>query len=85
MAAVLCLMPRPLLASCQVTKVQALKDALQDFVTVRGFGMRFRSIMCSGGSNKLTAGIQDVLHSGIYAMQRFGKSLQQDLDAVRNA
>jgi transposase len=52
---------------------------------LRGFAMRFRGIMCGGDSNKLTAWIQDVLYSGIYAMQRFGKSLQQDLDAVRNA
>ena len=47
--------------------------------------MRFRGIMCSGNIEKLTAWIDDVLQSGIYAMQRFGKSLRQDLDAVRNA
>ncbi len=47
--------------------------------------MRFRGIMRSGDIDKLTTWIDDVLHSGIYSMQRFGRSLRQDLDAVRNA
>ncbi len=51
----------------------------------RGFAMRFRGIMRSGDIDKLTTWIDDVLHSGIYSMQRFGRSLRQDLDAVRNA
>jgi transposase len=41
--------------------------------------------MCSGDITKLTAWIDDFLRSRIYAMQRFGKSLRQDIDAVRNA
>jgi hypothetical protein len=52
---------------------------------MRAFAMRFRGIMRSGDTDKLTTWIDDVLGSGIYAMQRFGKSLRQDLDAVRNA
>ncbi len=84
-AAVLCMKPRPLLTPRQVTKVQALKDASPDFVAMRGFAMRFRGIMQSGNIGKLTAWIEDVLHSSIYSMQMFGRSLRQDLDAVRNA
>ncbi len=84
-AAVLCMKPRPLLTPRQVTKVQALKDASPDFVAMRAFAMRFRGIMRSGDIDKLTAWIDDVVHSGIYSMQRFGRSLRQDLDAVRNA
>jgi transposase len=84
-AAVLCMKPRPLLTPRQVAKVQALKDASPDFVALRRFVMRFRGIMRSGDIDKLTGWIDDVRHSGIYAMQRFGKSLLQDLDAVRHA
>ncbi len=84
-AAVLCLKPRPLLTQRQAAKVQALKDASPDFVAMRQFVMRFRGIMHSGDIDKLTSWIDDVRHSGIYAMQRFGRSLLQDLDAVRNA
>ena len=62
-----------------------MKDASPDFVAMRAFAMRFRGIMRSGDTDKLTTWIDDVLGSGIYAMQRFGKSLRQDLDAVRNA
>ncbi|MGI4748455.1 MAG: ISL3 family transposase, partial [Janthinobacterium lividum] len=69
----------------QVAKVQALKDASPDFVAMRRFVMRFRGIMRSGDIDKLAGWIDDVRHSGIYAMQRFGRSLLQDLDAVRHA
>jgi transposase len=82
---VLCMKPRPMLTPRQVTKVQATKDASPDFVAMRAFAMRFRGIMRSGDTDKLTTWIDDVLGSGIYAMQKFGKSLRQDLDAVRNA
>ncbi len=84
-AAALCMKPRPLLTPRQLEKVQALKDALPDFVAMREFVVRFRGIMCSGDITKLTAWIDDFLRSRIYAMQRFGKSLRQDIDAVRNA
>ena len=84
-AAVLCMKPRPLLRPRQIVKLQALKDASPDFVAMRQFVMRFRGIMRSGDIDKLTGWIDDVRHSGIYAMQRFGRSLLRDLDAVRIA
>jgi transposase len=77
--------PRPLLTPRQFAKVQALKDASPEFVAMRQFVMRFRGIMRSGDIDKLTTWIDDVRHSGIYAMQRFGRSLLHDLDAVCNA
>ena len=52
---------------------------------MRQFAMRFRSIMRGGNIDKLTTWINDVRRSGLHAMQRFGRSLLQDLDAVRNA
>jgi transposase len=84
-AAVLCMKPRPHLTPRQVAKVQALKEASPDFVAMRGFAMRFRGILRGGDTDKLNVWIDDVLRSGIYAMQRFGKSLRQDLDAVHHA
>jgi transposase len=41
--------------------------------------------MWRGDLDTLTTLIDDVPQSGIYAMQRFGRSLRQDIDAVRNA
>ena len=58
--------------------MQALKDASLDFIAMRGFAMRFRGIMDSGDIEKLATWIDDVLRSGIYAMQRFGRSLRAE-------
>lgn len=84
-AAVLCMKPRSLLTPRQATKVQALKYASPDFLAMRRFAMRFRGILRSDGVDKLTCRIDDARTSGIYAMQRYGRSLLQDIDAVRNA
>jgi transposase len=81
-AAVLCMKPRPLLTSRQLAKVQAIKDVSPDFVAMRTFAMRFRGVMRSDDVDKLTVWIDDVLHSGIHTMQRFGRSLLQGIDSV---
>ncbi len=47
--------------------------------------MRFRGILRSGDGNKLDKWLYDAHHSGIYALQRFVRTLNGDLDAVRNA
>ena len=52
---------------------------------MRGFVMRFRGIMRSGDVDKLSDRINNIGRSGVYAMQRFGRSLLQDLGALRNA
>jgi transposase len=41
--------------------------------------------MRSGDLGKLTTWMDDIRHCGIYGMQRFALSLQQDIKAVRNA
>jgi hypothetical protein len=84
-AAALCMKPRPLLTPRQLAEVQALKDASPDFVAMRQFVIRFRGIMRSGDIADLTTWIDDVRHSSLYAMQRLGWSLRQDLDAAHNA
>jgi transposase len=52
---------------------------------MRAFAMRFRGILRSGDGNKLDKWLYDAHHSGIYALQRFVRTLNGDLDAVRNA
>jgi transposase len=84
-AAALCIKPRPLLTLRQAVKVAALKAISPDFVEMRGFAMRFRGIMHSGNLEKFNIWMDEVRHSGIYGMQRFARSLQQDIHAVRNA
>jgi transposase len=84
-AAVLCMKPAPTLTTRQAAKVAVLKSISPDFVTMRSFAMRFRGIMRSGDVGKLNIWMDEVRHCGIYGMQRFARSLQQDIHAVRNA
>lgn len=84
-AAALCIKPRPLLTLRQAAKVAVLKAISPDFVAMRSFAMRFRGIMGSRDLDKLNLWMDDVRHCGIYGMQRFARSLQQDTHAVRNA
>jgi hypothetical protein len=84
-ASALCVKPGPLLTLRPAAKVQALKHASPEFVAMRQFAMRFRSIMRSGDVDGLMTWINDVRRSGLHAMRRFGRSLLHDLDAVRNA
>jgi transposase len=62
-----------------------MKDTWPDFAAMRQLAMRFRGIMRSGDLDKLTLWINDGRHCGLHAMQRFARSLQQDIEAVRNA
>jgi hypothetical protein len=84
-AASLCIKPRGLLTRGQAAKVDALKSASPDFTAMRGLVMRFRGILRSKDIRKFDAWLNDAQQSGIYAMQRFGRTLQRDIDAVRNA
>jgi transposase len=84
-AATLCIKPRALLTERQATKVDAMKDTWPDFAAMRQLAMRFHGIMRSGDLDKLTLWINDGRHCGLHAMQRFARSLQQDIEAVRNA
>ena len=84
-AAALCMKPRGLLTTGQAAKVAALKNASLEFVTMRGLAMRFRGILRSKNAKRLDGGLNDAQRSGIYAMQRFARTLRQDICAVRNA
>jgi hypothetical protein len=67
------------------SKVDALKSHSQDFAAMRRLAMRFRGILRSKKAGKLGILLKDALHSGLYAMQRFARTLRRDIDAVKNA
>ncbi|CAJ0874006.1 hypothetical protein AMST5_02561 [freshwater sediment metagenome] len=52
---------------------------------MRQLAMRFRGMLKSKSVSKLGAWLRDAQKSGLYAMQRFSRTLQRDIDAVRNA
>jgi transposase len=83
--AALCIKPRGLLTARQAAKVAALKNASPDFAAMRELAMRFRGVLSSKDVRRLNKWLDDVQRSGIYAMQRFARTLSSDIQAVRNA
>jgi transposase len=84
-AASLCIKPRGLLTPRQAAKVDALKSASPDFTTMRRLAMRFRGVLRSKDIQKFGIWLDDAQQSGIYAMQRFARTVRRDLDPVTNA
>ena len=84
-AAALCVKPRGTLTSAQAAKVDALKSEWPDFAAMRRLAMRFRGILRSENGSKLAVWLKDAQQSGLYAMQRFARTLCRDINAVRNA
>ena len=52
---------------------------------MRELAMRFRGILRSKNAKRLVGWLNEAQRSGIYAMQRFARTLRQDICAVRNA
>jgi transposase len=84
-AAALCVKPRGQMTARQVANVDALKAASAEFTAMRRLAMRFRGLLRGGTPEGLDAWLIDARASGIYAMQRFARTIRQDLEAVRNA
>ena len=84
-AAALCVKPRGTLTSAQEANVDMLKREWPDFASMRALAMRFRGFLRSKNADKFGTWLKDAQHSGLYAMQRFARTLSRDLDAVRNA
>jgi hypothetical protein len=84
-AAILCIKPRAQLTSRQALAVDALKTSSIDFAVMRRFAMRFRGILRGRDGTKPDPWLDEAYHSGVYALQRFARALQGELDAVRNA
>jgi transposase len=84
-AAALCVKPRGQMTARQAANVDALKAGSAEFTTMRRLAMQFRGLLRSGAAESLDAWLTDARASGIYAMQRFAKTIRQDLEAIRNA
>lgn len=84
-AAALCVKPRGQMTARQVANVDALKATSAEFTAMRHLAMRFRGLLRGGTPERLDAWLIDARASGIYAMQRFARTIRQDLEAVRNA
>ena len=84
-AAALCVKPRGQMTARQAANVDALKGASAEFTAMRRLAMRFRGLLRGGMVEELDAWLIDARASGIYAMQRFARTIRQDLEAVRNA
>jgi len=84
-AAMLCIKPRSLLTVRQAGCVEALKAASTDFVVMRGLAMRLRGLLRSGSKAKLKQWLEDARFSGVHGMERFARTLRQDIAAVENA
>ena len=84
-AAALCVQPRGQMTARQVVTVDALKAASLEFTTIRRLAMRFRGLLRGGAVDELDAWLVDARASGNYGMQRFARTIRQDIKAVRNA
>jgi len=80
-----CIKPRGLLTPGQAAKVDALESASPEFTAMRQLAMRFRGIFRSKDIQKFDVWLNDAQQSGIYAIQRFARTLRRDVEAVRNA
>ena len=84
-AAALCVKPRGQMTARQVVTVDALKAASPEFTAMRRLAMRFRGLLRGGTVDELDAWLIAARASGIYGMQRFARTIRQDIEAVRNA
>jgi transposase len=64
--------------------VAALKDASPDFVIMRGLAMRFRGILRSKNVKGLETWLNDAQRCGLFAIQRFVRTLRRDIETVKN-
>ena len=74
-AAALCVKPRGQMTGRQVANVDALKAASAEFTAMRHLAMRFRGLLRGGTPERLDAWLIDARASGIYAMQRFARTI----------
>jgi Transposase/Helix-turn-helix domain len=84
-AAALCVKPRGQMTARQIANVDALKAASAEFTAMRRLAMRFRGLLRGGTPEGLDDWLTDAPASGIYAMERFARTIRQDIEAVRNA
>jgi transposase len=84
-AAALCIKPRGLWTANQAAKVAALKKDWPEFATMRRLAMRFRGMPKKQERRQARRLAERRPEVGPYAMQRFARTAQRDINAVRNA
>ena len=77
-AAALCVKPRGQMTARQIAKLVALKSASTEFGAMRRLAMRFQGLLRGGTPEGLDSWLVDARASGIYAMQRFAKTIRWD-------
>lgn len=83
-AAALCIKPRGKLTAEQARKVEALKAGSPAFATMRNLAMRFNGILRGRKADPLPAWIDDAIEADLAPIVRFARTLNRDIDAVRN-
>jgi transposase len=84
-AAALGVKPRGQMTATQIVNVDLLKAASAEFATLRQLAMRFRGLLRGGTVEKLNTWLGDARQCDIFGMQRFARTLRQNIGAVRNA
>lgn len=84
-AAALCIKPRGKFTLEQARKVKVLKEGSPAFTTMRRLAMRFNGILRGRKADPLPAWIDDAIETDLAPIVRFARTLNRDIDAVRNA
>jgi hypothetical protein len=84
-AAALLNKPRPDLTTRQAEIVDALKEQCPGFAVMRKLSFGFRAILSRGKVTTLHRWLEKARRTGIYALERFVRTVKQDLKAVESA
>lgn len=84
-AAALLSKPRADLAARQAEIVDMLKEQCPGFAVMRKLSFRFRSTLCRGKVTTLHRWLEEARRTGIHPLERFVRTVKQDLSAVESA
>jgi transposase len=84
-AAALLNKPRPDLTTRQAEIVDALKEQCPGFAVMRKLSFGFRAILSRGKVTTLHGWLEKARRTGIHALERFIRTVKQDLKAVESA
>src|ERR1019366_7704879 len=84
-AAALLNKPRPDLTARQAEIVDALKEQCPGYAVMRKLTFGFRAILLRGKVTTLDGWLEEAQRTGIHAMERFVRTVKQDLKAVESA
>ena len=84
-AAALLNKPRPDLTARQAEIVDKLKEQCPGFAVMRKLTFGFRGIVCRGKVATLHRWLEEARRTGIHSLERFVRTVKQDLSAVESA